>query len=84
MLTIQNLRPAKFDIAELDKELTVMTLIRALPSEYSSFASSLQLIENLDKDKVQSASSIVHTHLQVSSTWGCGPILAGTIPEVIV
>ena len=55
MLTIQNLRPAKFDIAELDKELTVMTLIRALPSEYSTFASSLQLIENLDKDKVQSA-----------------------------
>ena len=54
MLTIQNLRPAKFDIAELDKELTVMTLIRALPSEYSTFASSLQLIENLDKE-VQSA-----------------------------
>ena len=52
MLTIQNLRPAKFDITELDKELTVMTLICALPS---TFASSLQLIENLDKDKVQSA-----------------------------
>ena len=32
-----------------------MTLIRALPEEYSSFASSLQLLDKFEKEKLQEA-----------------------------
>ena len=55
MKNCQSLRPKNFDIAALDKELTSMVLIRALPDEYSHFVSSLLLMDKLDKDTVQQA-----------------------------
>ena len=55
MKNCQALRPKDFDIAALDKELTSMVLIRALPDEYSHFVSSLLLMDKLDKDTVQQA-----------------------------
>ena len=39
----------------LDKELLAMSLIRALPAEYNTFASSLLLLDSLDVDKLKSA-----------------------------
>lgn len=48
MQKIKNLRPDPFTLADLDKELVSMTMIRALPSSYASFASSLQLLDKLD------------------------------------
>ncbi|KAJ2921828.1 hypothetical protein H1R20_g15267, partial [Candolleomyces eurysporus] len=47
--------PKDFDLKALDKELTSMVLIRALPDEYSHFVSSLLLMDKLDKDTVQQA-----------------------------
>ena len=55
MQNVQNLRPDSFTISDLDKELVSMTMIRALPASYASFASSLQLLDKLDKDALQSA-----------------------------
>ena len=42
MEQIQNLRPDSFTLEEMDKELVCMAMIRSLPGEYSSFASSLR------------------------------------------
>ena len=53
MEQIQNLRPVGFTLEDMDKELVCMTLIRALPEEYSSFASSLQLMDKFEKEKLQ-------------------------------
>ena len=55
MQQIQNLRPDSFTLSEMDKELVCMVLIRALPEEYSSFASSLQLLDKFEKEKIQEA-----------------------------
>ena len=55
MEQIQNLRPDAFSLSDMDKELVCMTLIRALPEEYSSFASSLQLLDKFEKEKLQEA-----------------------------
>ena len=55
MEQIQNLRPDAFTLSDMDKELVCMTLIRALPEEYSSFASSLQLLDKFEKEKLQEA-----------------------------
>ena len=55
MEQIQNLRPDAFTLDDMDKELVCMTLIRALPEEYSSFASSLQLLDKFEKEKLQEA-----------------------------
>jgi hypothetical protein len=55
MQDIKSLRPAGFDLDTLDRELLCMALIRALPSEYNNFASSLLLLDTLDLDKLQSA-----------------------------
>ena len=52
---IKALRPSNFTLDMLDKELLCMTLIRALPEEYNSFASSLLLLDSLDLHKLQSA-----------------------------
>ncbi|RXW16560.1 hypothetical protein EST38_g9290 [Candolleomyces aberdarensis] len=48
-------RPKDFDLKALDKELTSMVLIRAVPDEYSHFVSSLLLMDKLDKDTVHQA-----------------------------
>lgn len=55
MEQIQNLRPESFTLSDMDKELVCMTLIRALPEEYSSFASSLQLLDKFEKGKLHEA-----------------------------
>ena len=52
---IKDLRPAGFTLDDLDNELHSMALIRALPDEYSSFISSLMLIDNLDRGTVHEA-----------------------------
>ena len=44
MQDIKNLRPTPFTITELDEDLMSMAMVRALPSEYSSFVSSLILL----------------------------------------
>ncbi|KAF8955724.1 hypothetical protein BDZ97DRAFT_1963278 [Flammula alnicola] len=49
---IQDLRPTGFDLAKLDDELASMAMIRALPDEYSTFASSLLLMDKLDKSAI--------------------------------
>ena len=53
MEQIQNLHPSSFTLEDMDKELVCMTLIRALLKEYSSFASSLQLLDKFEKKKLQ-------------------------------
>jgi len=55
MQDIKALRPASFTIVDLDQELLSMSLIRALPSEYNSFVSSLLLLDSLDTTKLQAA-----------------------------
>ena len=56
MERIKDLRPASgFDLDKLDEELASMALIRALPQEYNTFASSLLLLDKLDKDSIFSA-----------------------------
>lgn len=52
---IQDLRPNDFDLAKLDEELASMAMIRALPDEFSNFASSLLLMDKLDKATIQQA-----------------------------
>ena len=52
---IQDLRPQDFDLAKLDNELASMALIRALPEEFANFASSLLLLDKLDKAVIQQA-----------------------------
>jgi len=55
MQDIKALRPAGFTLADLDKELESMALIRALPADYNNFASSLLLLDALNLEKIQSA-----------------------------
>ncbi|KAJ2926186.1 hypothetical protein H1R20_g10903, partial [Candolleomyces eurysporus] len=52
MKLCQSLRPKDFDLKALDKELTSMVLIHALPDQYSHFVSFLLLMDKLDKDTV--------------------------------
>src|SRR5205823_2903190 len=55
MQKIHQLRPRSFTLATLDDELTCMTMIRALPEEYSTLTSSMLLLRNLDKDTLSDA-----------------------------
>ncbi|KZT19255.1 hypothetical protein NEOLEDRAFT_1235017, partial [Neolentinus lepideus HHB14362 ss-1] len=55
MQDIRALRPRDFTIESLDNDLASMALIRALPSEYNNFVSSLLLLDSLDLSKLQSA-----------------------------
>jgi len=55
MQNIKNLRPVTFTLDHLDDELCSMAMIRALPEEYSSFTSSLMLLDKLDKATLQQA-----------------------------
>ncbi|KAF8226531.1 hypothetical protein L208DRAFT_1301448, partial [Tricholoma matsutake] len=52
---IKDLHPSGFTLNDLDNELHSMALIRALPNEYSSFVSSLMLIDNLDRSTIHEA-----------------------------
>jgi hypothetical protein len=53
--SIKELRPSTFTLDMLDNELASMALIRSLPEEYSSFTSSLLLMDKLDKTTVHQA-----------------------------
>jgi hypothetical protein len=53
--SIKELRPSTFTLDMLDDELASMALIRLLPEEYSSFTSSLLLMDKLDKTTVHQA-----------------------------
>ena len=76
------LRPADFDIAELDDKLVLMALIRALPSEYTSLRQTLLLDGSLTLEKLQEAfvvlenqpgaSSAIPILSQVATTVLCG------------
>ena len=76
MQNIQNLRPDSFTISDLNKELVSMTMIRALPTSYASFASSLQLLDKLDKDALQSAFVNEEALRNRSSTSGASALFA--------
>jgi hypothetical protein len=52
---IQDLRPKDFTLSNLDDELASMTLIRALPDEFSGLALSLLLVDKLEKSTIQQA-----------------------------
>jgi hypothetical protein len=52
---IQDLQPKDFTLSNLDDELASMTLIRALPDEFSMFASSLLLLDKLEKSTIHQA-----------------------------
>jgi hypothetical protein len=52
---IQDLWPKDFTLSNLDDELASMTLIRALPDEFSAFASSLLLLDKLKKSTIHQA-----------------------------
>ncbi|KAF8239251.1 hypothetical protein L208DRAFT_1238827, partial [Tricholoma matsutake] len=52
---IKDLHPSGFTLNDLDNELHSMALIHALPDEYSSFVSSLMLIDNLDCSTIHEA-----------------------------
>jgi len=55
MRLCQSLRLSKLDLDALDKGLTSMVLIRALPDDYSHFVSSLLLLDKLDKETITQA-----------------------------
>ena len=49
MQAIQNLWPVGFTIEQLDEELQCMALVHALPDEFCHLASTLLLVDKLDK-----------------------------------
>jgi len=55
MQNIQDLRPTKFTLKEMDDELHSMALIRSLPDEYKSLSQSLMLLDDLNKTKIREA-----------------------------
>src|SRR5271154_3857593 len=59
---ILNLRPATFDLNDLDDELQSMAMIRALTPEYSSFRSSLMLQEKITRSSLATAFRVEETN----------------------
>src|SRR5215510_3977976 len=55
MQHVQDLRPSKFTIDDLDGELASMSLIRSLSDDYRSFISSLMLLPQFDYATVKEA-----------------------------
>lgn len=55
ILKIKALRPPAYTIADMDDELAIMAMIRALPDEYNTFSTSLLLQPNINKALVQAA-----------------------------
>ena len=96
MVKVKNLRPASFSLDDLDKELVSMTMIRSLPAHYSGFASSLTLLDKLDKDTLQAAFINEEALRSRSSTCGSVPskvvtrrqsslaVRAGSISETLL
>lgn len=55
MANTKALRPEKYNLQQLDEELLCMALIRSLPAEFSSFVTSLFLIDKLSLDSLRAA-----------------------------
>ena len=55
MQKVKNRRPDTYTLDHLDSELVSMTMIRSLPSSYAFFASSLQLLDKMDKESLEHA-----------------------------
>ncbi|KAA1479767.1 hypothetical protein DENSPDRAFT_846360, partial [Dentipellis sp. KUC8613] len=55
MRSIQALRPETYALKDLDNELVCMAMVRSLPPEYSTFTSSLLLLDKLDRTSLQDA-----------------------------
>ena len=51
---VKSLRPKDFTLEKLDDELLSLTLIRSLSAEYSNFASSLLLLDDLTVERLKS------------------------------
>ncbi|KAA1479274.1 hypothetical protein DENSPDRAFT_886590 [Dentipellis sp. KUC8613] len=49
------LRPETYALKDLDNELVCMAMVRSLPPEYSTFTSSLLLLDKLDRTSLQDA-----------------------------
>ena len=64
MQNIQDLRPEKFTLKEMDDELHSMALIRSLPDEYKSLSQSLMLHDDLNKTKIREAFLAEETNSQ--------------------
>ncbi|KDR64822.1 hypothetical protein GALMADRAFT_29898, partial [Galerina marginata CBS 339.88] len=64
MQNIQNLRPTDFKIETLDHELQCMALIRALPEDYRHLASTLLLMDKMDKTVIMQAFRSEELHRQ--------------------
>jgi hypothetical protein len=63
---VKDLRLLDYTIESLDKDLTCMALVRALPEEYSHFSSSLLLLLLLDPKKIKQAFITEDIQSQVS------------------
>ncbi|KAA1477901.1 hypothetical protein DENSPDRAFT_845076, partial [Dentipellis sp. KUC8613] len=55
MRSIQALHPETYVLKDLDNELVCMAMVRSLPPEYSTFTSSLLLLDKLDRTSLQDA-----------------------------
>ena len=55
MQEIKELRDAEFTLDKMDNKLVCMTLLRAPPDKYSSYASSLKMMDKLEKAEIQRA-----------------------------
>jgi transposase InsO family protein len=84
---IQNLRPADFTLEKLDEELLSMAMIRALPSDYANFVSSILLMDKLDKDTIIQAfqnEENQRTHRSETESGAADKVLAAsTLQELI-
>lgn len=87
MVQVKNLRPSTYTLANLDEELVCMTMIRALPSSYSNFASSLQLLDKMTKDQLQNAfinEETLRSRPSTSSAPSDISVMAASAPQFIL
>ncbi|KAJ3966221.1 hypothetical protein EV361DRAFT_854574, partial [Lentinula raphanica] len=73
---IRELRPEKFTAEQIEAELEAMTLIRALPAEYSSFVSSLLLLDTIDVEKLRAAFYNEDAQANIASRSALAAVLA--------
>ena len=78
MQKVKNLRPDTYTFDDLDSELVFMTMICSLPSFYASFASSLQLLDEMEKETLQAAFVNKESLRTRSSTPGSTSVLSAT------
>jgi gag-polypeptide of LTR copia-type len=64
MQSIQDLRPEKFTLKEIDNKLHSMALICSLSDEYKSLSQSLMLLDDLNKTKIREVFLAEETNTQ--------------------